>query len=94
MEDHEERMDTRLLPRLTKFNWTSEFRDAFKEYALTCGEAGEIIITGRDLVLARPDRDAMVNPQPVAGPARVYADDAWGDRAIEKDEKRYYRVSQ
>ena len=49
-------MDTRLLPRLTKFNWTSEFRDAFKEYALTCGEAGEIIITGRDLVLVRPNR--------------------------------------
>ena len=88
MEDHDERMDSRLLPRLTRFNWTSEFRDAFKEYALTCGEAGEIIITGRDLVLARPDRLAIVNPQPVGGPARVYADDARGDRMFEKDEKK------
>ena len=85
MEDHEERMDSRLLPRLTRFNWTSEFRDAFKEYALTCGEAGEIIITGRDLVLARPDRLAMVDPQPAAGPTRVYADNARGDRMSEKD---------
>ena len=85
-------MDSRLLPRLTKFNWTSEFRDAFKEYALTCGEAGEIIITGRDLVLNRPDRDAVVNPQPLAGPARVYANDARGDRLVEKDEKRYQKL--
>jgi len=92
MEDHEERMDTRLLPRLTKFNWTSELRDAFKEYALTCGEAGEIIITGQDLVLARPDRQAMVVPEPPAGPQRVFADNDRGDRLFEKYEKRYQKL--
>ena len=27
MEDRDERMNSRLLPRSTKFNWTSEFRD-------------------------------------------------------------------
>ena len=31
-------------------------------------------------MLNRPDMDAMVNYQPVVGPARVYADDARGDR--------------
>ena len=82
----------RLLPKLTKFNWTSAYRDAFKEYALSCGEAEEMIITGRDLVLNRPDRDAVVNPQPQAGPARVYADDARGDRLFEKDDKRYCKL--
>ena len=85
-------MDSRLLPRLTKFNQTSEFSDAFKEYALTCGEAGEIIITRRDLVLNRPHSDAMINPQPQAGPARVYADDARGDCFFEKDEKSYQKL--
>jgi len=87
MEDHEERMDTRLLPRLSKFNWTSEFRDAFKEYALTCGEAGEIIITGNNLVLDLPNRQAMVVPQPVGGPQRVFADNDRGDRLFEKLKK-------
>ena len=85
-------MDTRLLPRLTKFNWTSEFRDAFKEYALTCGEAGEIIITGNNLVLAQPNRQAMVVPEPQAGPQRIFADDARGDRLFEKEEKRYQKL--
>ena len=92
MEDHEERMDSRLLRRLTKFYWISEFRDAFKKYTLTCREAGEIIITRRDLVLNRLDRDATVDPQPVAGQARVYADDARGDRLFEEDEKRYCKL--
>ena len=39
-----ERVDTRLLPRLVKGNWSTEFKESFKEFALTCGEAGEIII--------------------------------------------------
>ena len=92
MEDHKERIDARLLPCLTKFNWTSEFRDAFKEYALTCGEAGEIIITGQNLVLDRPDRLALVAPQPQLGAALVFANDARGDRAFENAEKRYHRL--
>ena len=68
-------MDSRLVPRLTKFRWTSEFKVVFKEYALTCGEAGEIIINGRDVVLARPDRKALVVPQPVLGVASLKAMD-------------------
>ena len=92
MDESEERVDTRLLPRLTKFNWTSEFRDAFKEYALTCGEAGEIIISGQNLVLARPDRNMMVDPEPVAGPQRMFADNDRGDRLFEKYEKRYQKL--
>ena len=46
-----------------------EFRDAIREYTLTCGEAREIFIMGQDVALARPSRDAMVNAQLVAGPA-------------------------
>ena len=88
MEDHEEILDVRLLPRLTKFNWTPEFRDAFKEYALTCGEACEIIITGNDLVLARPDRLALVVPQLAIGATLTFAN----DRAFEKAEMRYYTL--
>ena len=67
MEDRNERMNARLPPRLTKFNWTSEFRDSFKECAITCGEAGETIITRQNLVLAPPKRMEMLVPQPVAG---------------------------
>jgi hypothetical protein len=50
-------VDTRLLPRLVKGDWNSEFKESFREYALTCGEAGEIITTGVDLNLGRPVRD-------------------------------------
>ena len=57
-ESYGEKVDSRLLPRLSRSNWNTEFRDAFKEYALTCGEAGEIIITGIDVPLVRPRRDA------------------------------------
>ena len=39
--EYGEKVDSRLIPRLTRNNWNTEFRDAFKEYALTCGEAGE-----------------------------------------------------
>jgi hypothetical protein len=52
-----ERVDTRLLPRLVKDNWNSAFKENFREYALTCEEAGEIIITGVDLNLRRPVKD-------------------------------------
>jgi len=80
------------LPRLiVKFNWTSEFRDAFKEYDLTCGEAGEIIITGQDQVLAWPGRRAMVVPKSPDGPQRLFADNDCGDRLFEKYEKRYQK---
>jgi hypothetical protein len=44
-----ERVDTRLLPRLVKGNWNSEFKEGFREYALTCGEVGEIIVTRGDM---------------------------------------------
>jgi hypothetical protein len=34
------------LPRLTMRNWTLEFKESFKEYALKKGEPGEVLITG------------------------------------------------
>ena len=33
------------LPALTMENFNSVFRERFKEYALTCGSAGKIIVT-------------------------------------------------
>jgi len=76
---------------LTKANFNSEFREAFKDYALTCGEAGEIVITGVDIVRARPDRQArrqvVVAGQPVMQP--IYTPDVRGDRLFERDEKKF-----
>ena len=57
--EYGEKVYSRLIPRLTRNNWNTEFRDAFKEYALTCGEAGEIIITGNDVPLERPIRNGV-----------------------------------
>ena len=55
-EDEGERMDLRLqIPKLNKNNWNSEFKEAFKDLALNYGEAGDIIISGIDIDLVRPE---------------------------------------
>jgi hypothetical protein len=61
---------------------------------LTCGVAGEIIITGQDLVLEPPLRNRMIQiPDPNnAGQfldQAMYPDNARGDNAFERYEKRY-----
>jgi hypothetical protein len=43
-------LETRL-PRLTSFNWITEFKEAFQELTLNYGEAGDIIIAGQDIQL-------------------------------------------
>lgn len=48
MNNEEENNNSSKLPKLTMGNWATEFRDAFKDYALGLGEAAEIIITGVD----------------------------------------------
>jgi hypothetical protein len=52
----EEESKSSTIPKLTKSNWSSEFKQAFKDYALSKGEAGDIIISGHDVVLREPKR--------------------------------------
>lgn len=104
-EDEGERMDLRLqIPKLNKNNWNSEFKEAFKDLALNYGEAGDIIISGIDIDLVRPelnqrrfDVDANGNPirdedgELIFGNQRRYEGEA-GLRQFEKDEKRWMRL--
>jgi len=56
-DDERERVDLRLQPmRLTMKNWNTGFKESFKHLALNYGEAGDIIIRGRDIDLVRPIR--------------------------------------
>ena len=56
MNEDSEKVDTRLLPRLTKTNWTTEYKNAAQCLALNYGEAGDIILTGVNSTLQRPNR--------------------------------------
>ena len=95
----EERDDS--LPELSMENY-SLFREKYKEYALTCGSAGNIIITGIDEVMRIPRRNMRVMhmvPDPnnpgqdieVENPAGalVYENTARGDSQFERYEKKY-----
>jgi hypothetical protein len=57
-------------------NWNSEFKQAFKNYALTKGEAGEMIVTGVEVIIDRPDFNGINNSD-------------IGYKRYEKDEKRF-----
>lgn len=84
---------------LTMENFNSVFRDKFKEYALTCGRAGRIIIHGVDDVMRVPRRDMremhmvlidgqMVERENPEG-LRLFSDNVRGDRLYEKYERDY-----
>jgi hypothetical protein len=56
---------TKVVPELTKKNWSTEFAPAMLNKALKYGKAGRIILTGRDIpvampVYARPKYEASV----------------------------------
>jgi hypothetical protein len=92
-ESMSERVDTRLLPLLTKYNWNTEFKEAYRELALNYGKAGEIIINGVDIPMTVPRRD-MPREEIVDGAihqldGRMFADTERGDRLYEQYEKRY-----
>jgi len=74
-----EKVDTRLLPRLTKLNWSTIYKNAAMCLALNYGEAGEIIITGRDLILPVPNLTDFM----------TYLDTDRGDRAFNIDKERF-----
>ena len=77
-----EKVDTRLLPRLTKTNWTTEYKNAAKCLALNYGEAGEIILEGVDIVMPKPDENDRV----------LYPDNDRGDRKYTKDLERHTKL--
>jgi hypothetical protein len=68
-----------MLSRLTKYNWTTEYKNAAKCLALNYGEAGEI---GKDLMLPKPDRHNHVE----------YPENERGDRIFEKAKERYSKL--
>jgi len=64
------------LPKLTRSNFVTTFKPAFKEIALLCGEAGEIIINGIDIKMRKPER-------------QMFPDDQRGDKNFDKYERKY-----
>ena len=89
------------LPELSMENYNL-FREKYKEYALTCGSAGNIIITGIDEVMRTPRRNMRAmhmiqdpnNPGQqieVEDPAGAFIFDntARGDSQFERYEKKY-----
>jgi len=77
-----DKVDTRLLPRLTKAHWTKKYKKAAKCLALDYGEAGEIIPKGKDLQLPKPNRSDY----------DTYPDNERGDWKFNKDNDRYQRL--
>jgi hypothetical protein len=85
---------------LTMENFNSVFRDYFKEYALTCGRAGNIILTGDNEVMRVPRRDMRVmrvevvdnvnrEVEDLPNGARLFPDNDRGDRQYDRYEARY-----
>jgi hypothetical protein len=85
----ENKYDPRLVTKLTPYNWTTEFKEAFLELALNYGEAGDIIITGQDIVTPDPG-----NYDDVVNGVRRYPGTAEGFRTYEALEKRYSRLKE
>ena len=105
--EENDKVDLRLqIPRLSKSNWNTEFKEAFKNLALNYGEAGDILITGRDPHFVQPVRDQQAFRQDADGNPmrnqrgelvmidgqRRYPDGEAGQRAFEEDRKRWQRL--
>lgn len=91
------------LPKLSRTNWVTEFRDAFKDYALGLGEAGQILAQGVDNgvngdtrvptfdmvpLIEDPNNRGRMIPDP--NPQhRKYPNDQVGVRLFENDLKEY-----
>jgi hypothetical protein len=79
------------IPSLTKTSWP-QFKESFEEYALRCGEAGEIIIRREDIDLAEPVRQAtrtVRNREGAEAQVRIFPDNEQGEAAFTRAEKRY-----
>jgi hypothetical protein len=81
---------------LTKFNWQTEFREAFQVYALTHGKAGKIIIEMKDIEMRVPERFMPKQKDDGSGQMVIedpnvpeFADDSRGDRLFDVYQKQY-----
>jgi hypothetical protein len=93
MEEEKEREEK--FPLLTKKSW-HDFSAAFKEYALTCGDAGDEILRRARAARPEPNRDEMIirEQQNAAGVVearrvRKYEDTARGDKLFADDLKEW-----
>ena len=85
----------------TMENWNTEFKEAFKEFCLTQGEAGEIIIRGVNIEMEQPDFHEMAwvnipedqrqegQPIRVRGEARLYPGSSLGYSMFLSEDRRY-----
>ena len=85
----------------TMENWNTEFKEAFKEFCLTQGEAGEIIIRGVNIEMQQPDFHEMAwvnipedqrqegQPIRVRGEARLYPGSSLGYSMFLSEDRRY-----
>ena len=58
-------------------NWSTNFKDSFKDLALNYGDAGDIIITGVDIRGEKPDFEKMLEG------ARVYPNNEAGRKKFD-----------
>jgi hypothetical protein len=80
MEPEENNYDPRLVTKLTPYNWTTEFKEAFLELALNYGQ---------DIMIPDPG-----NYDDVVNSVRRYPETAEGFRTYEAIEKRYSRLKE
>jgi len=98
--DNDGKMDSRLQTKLTRSNWNTEFKDYFKDLAISYGEAGTIILTEQDVVFPEPNfnetrgrvnenNEAVLNQQGNQIRDRVYDAQGNGYRIFTEDKRRY-----
>jgi hypothetical protein len=89
MDVHEDegRIDSRIqIPKLTMTNWSTEFKDRFKDLALNYGDAGDIIITGVENRPVRPNQELVIEG------VRFYPNNDAGRKRFEKDEQQWLKT--
>ena len=82
----EEEVARAQFPKLTMTNWSTDFKNSFKDLALNYGDAGDIIITGIDIRGAKPYFDEVI------GEVRVYSNNEAGRKKFEKDEQLWLKT--
>jgi hypothetical protein len=85
MDPEKNKYDRRLVTKLTPCNWTTAFKEAFLELAFNYGEAGDIFISGQEILIPDPGNYDVVND------VRRIAE---GFRTYETQEKRYSRLKE
>jgi hypothetical protein len=99
---NEKNIDIDFKRKLNRENWNSEFKDYFKDYSISYGEAGRIILTGIDVQIREPDYDEVrprldgqgnpvLNNQGQQVRDRVFRDDQQGYKVYQEHKDRYQK---